>query len=167
MSTSCHISVASGWIMCLSAHIFIYFSSSRAVSGRQMSCSQEKKKKIICGEKKKKSGRGGGGKNIWICKSCHSVEPCNEWEMLSPSFIMQRSLLNARQLGPASSPACLPPRPPQTSPVISQKLEPNCGRARSKTEVTDTHRKHLLIAVAEGKHRVFIFAGSLQRLKDF
>lgn len=118
MSTSYHISVASGWIMCLCTHIFIYFSSSRAVSGRQMSCSQEKKKLIICCENRGREAEG--EKNIWICKSCHSVEPCNEWEMLSPSFIMQRSLLYARQLGLASTSSTPPPR--KDTPVISQQL---------------------------------------------
>lgn len=94
------------------------------------------------------------GKNIWICKSCHSVEPCNEWEMLSPSFIMQRSLLNARQLGPASS-LCAPP------PNISCHLTATWTKTaiwheatqRSHTHVhTDTHiwtQEHLHIAIVE------------------
>lgn len=137
MSTLHHISVASGKIMCLFAHIFIYFSSPRVVSGRQMSCSQGKKKSFAV-----KIGEGRWRENIWICKCCHSVEPCNEWEMLSPSFIMQRSLLNARQLGLASS-LCppIPPLPTLTTPVISQQLE-HCATSFRKTRALMTHVIH-------------------------
>ena len=135
MSTSCHISVASGRIMCLPAHIFIYFPSSRAMSGRQMSCSQGKK--IICGEKRGRGGvvvgrreRGGGGKymNMQIFVTVWNLVMSGE--TLSPSFIMQRSLFNASHLGPASSLCCnVPTTPPQPPPVISQQLEPNYSLA--------------------------------------
>lgn len=97
----------------LHTHIYLFFLFQSSVGEADVLLTG----KIICsgGERKKKrkgGGRGGGeGKNIWICKSCHSVEPCNEWEMLLPSFIMQRSLLNARQLGPDSSLWAPPPHP--------------------------------------------------------
>lgn len=100
--------------MCLSTHtyLFIFPLPQQCRGGR---CPAHRKNNLQWGGKKKKKERGGGrwggeGKNIWICKSCHSVEPCNEWEMLLPSFIMQRSLLNARQLGPDSS-LWAPPHP--------------------------------------------------------
>lgn len=103
----------------LHTHIYLFFLFQSSVGEADVLLTG----KIICsgGERKKKErggGRWGGeGKNIWICKSCHSVEPCNEWEMLLPSFIMQRSLLNARQLGPDSSLwAPPPPSPPPPLP---------------------------------------------------
>lgn len=99
--------------MCLSTHtyLFIFPLPEQCRGGR---CPAHRKNNLQWGGKKKKEGGerwGGEGKNIWICKSCHSVEPCNEWEMLLPSFIMQRSLLNARQLGPDSSLWAPPPHP--------------------------------------------------------
>lgn len=98
--------------MCLSTHtyLFIFPLPEQCRGGR---CPAHRKNNLQWGGKKKKRRGerwGGEGKNIWICKSCHSVEPCNEWEMLLPSFIMQRSLLNARQLGPDSS-LWAPPHP--------------------------------------------------------
>lgn len=108
--------------MCLSTHtyLFIFPLPEQCRGGR---CPAHRKNNLQWGGKKKKrkgGGRWGGeGKNIWICKSCHSVEPCNEWEMLLPSFIMQRSLLNARQLGPDSSLwAPPPPSPPPLPPFL-------------------------------------------------
>lgn len=135
--------------MCLFAHIFIYFSSSRAVSGRQMSCSQEKKKKKSFAVKIRE---GRWRENIWICKSCHSVEPCNEWEMLSPSFIMQRSLLNARQLGLASSLRAPPPLPNLSCHLTATRTKLQPG--------TKQHRVHgytPAYAVAERKPCNFRF----------
>lgn len=106
--------------MCLSTHtyLFIFPLPEQCRGGR---CPAHRKNNLQWGGKKKKrkgGGRWGGeGKNIWICKSCHSVEPCNEWEMLLPSFIMQRSLLNARQLGPDSSLWAPPPPSPPPPPL--------------------------------------------------
>lgn len=92
------------------------------------------------------------------------MEPCNEWEMLSPSFIMQRSLLNARQLGPASS---LRAPPPLHKPLLSSHRNLNQTAAGHEAKQRSHTQKHLLIAVVQGKHQVFIIAGSLQGLKDF
>lgn len=107
---------------CASLHtyLFIFLLPEQCHEGR---CPAHRKNNLHW-----KKGRGGGGKNIWICKSCHSVEPC-EWEMLSPSFIMQRSLLNARQLGPASS-------FPRTPPNLS------CHLRATRTKLQSGTRQH-------------------------
>lgn len=150
----------------LCTHIYLFLLLQSSVREADVLLTGKKKKSFAV-KKKKNRGEEVEGKiyeyanlvTVWNLvmsgKCCRHLSLCRG-HCLMPGSWAQLLLL------PAS-----PPRPPQTSPVISQKLEPNCGRARSKTEVTDTHRKHLLIAVAEGKHRVFIFAGSLQRLKDF
>lgn len=112
----------------LCTHIYLFFLFQRSVREADV---------LLTGKNnlRWKQGRGGGGgeKNIWICKSCHSVEPCNEWEMQSPSFIMQRSLLNARQLGLASS--------HHASPSLSCHLTATWTRslARSSAELTVGH----------------------------
>lgn len=97
MSTSCHISVASGWIMCLSAHIFIYFfPPSRGVSGRQMSCSQEKNN--LRWKKGGGSREGGGGKKIY-----EYANPVTVWNLvMSGKCCRHLSLCRGHCLMPGS-----------------------------------------------------------------
>ena len=128
--------------MCLSAHIFIYFFSSRAVSGRQMSCSQEKKKKkkkIICSEKKKRGGEVEGKiyeyanlVTVWNLvmsgKCCRHLSLCRGHCLMPGSWAQ----LLLSELPPPPSPTNLPCPLPETLTNLRPGTKQNKGNGHTQ-----------------------------------
>lgn len=118
--------------MCLSAHIFIYFSSSRAVSGRQMSCSQEKKNNLRWKKKKRRGGEVEG--KIYEYANLVTV-----WNLvMSGKCCRHLSLCRGHCLMPGSWAQLLlsappPPHPPNLSCHLTAtwtKLQPGTKQHR-------------------------------------